>query len=96
MKHVWIYSPYLAFALALWLICGQARAGFPDYDRALWQDCLATWHRIQARKGASWNSETGWAHEETCMPLVYQYEQRRTKRTREKRRAAAETEEDAS
>lgn len=40
-----------------------------DYLVKLKADCSTTMQRIEARDGASWNSEFGWAAEETCESL---------------------------
>jgi hypothetical protein len=40
-----------------------------DYLAKLKADCSATVQRIEARNGASWNSEYGWAFDSTCEAL---------------------------
>jgi hypothetical protein len=40
-----------------------------DYLAKLKTDCAATVQRIEARNGASWNSEFGWAFDSTCFSL---------------------------
>lgn len=44
--------------------CGPEPGKNPDEE--LKKDCLQTLTQVDARPGASWNSEWGWASEEQC------------------------------
>ena len=53
-------------------LCSLPALAF-DYDAELQKDCAATWGKVfgpNARTGASWNSEYGWAHDTQCSAII--------------------------